>query len=89
MLLKEREEAKIVAEKLPVIKEIPVIDHELMKKLNDENSNLNVRWLGSLGLVVLSGCHCADLIFCNMFHYHGIFLCYMTGFSQLFRVENR
>ncbi|KZV21513.1 myosin-6-like, partial [Dorcoceras hygrometricum] len=40
MLLKEREAAKIAAEKIPVIQEIPVIDHELMKKLNEENSNL-------------------------------------------------
>ncbi|XP_073292332.1 myosin-6-like [Primulina huaijiensis] len=40
MLLKERETAKIAAEKIPVIQEIPVIDHELTKKLNNENINL-------------------------------------------------
>ncbi|EPS72869.1 hypothetical protein M569_01887, partial [Genlisea aurea] len=40
MLVKEREAAKTAAEKIPVIKEIPVIDHELMATLRTENENL-------------------------------------------------
>jgi myosin-5 len=39
-LVKEREEAKKVAEIAPVIKEVPVIDTELMNKLRDENDKL-------------------------------------------------
>lgn len=39
-LVKEREAAKIVAEIAPVIKEVPVIDTELMNKLRDENDKL-------------------------------------------------
>lgn len=42
-LVKEREEAKKVAEIAPVIKEVPVIDTELMNKLRDENDKLKVR----------------------------------------------
>lgn len=40
-LLKEREEAtKRAAEQVPVIQEIPVINHEMMDKLNAENEKL-------------------------------------------------
>ncbi|XBH65712.1 hypothetical protein VPH35_119269 [Triticum aestivum] len=39
-LVKEREAAKKVAEIEPVIKEVPVIDTELMNKLRDENDKL-------------------------------------------------
>uniref|UniRef100_A0A453Q2B9 Myosin motor domain-containing protein n=1 Tax=Aegilops tauschii subsp. strangulata TaxID=200361 RepID=A0A453Q2B9_AEGTS len=39
-LVKEREAAKKVAEIAPVIKEVPVIDTELMNKLRDENDKL-------------------------------------------------
>ncbi|CAM0943042.1 unnamed protein product [Alopecurus aequalis] len=39
-LVKEREAAKMVAEIAPVIKEVPVIDTELMNKLRDENDKL-------------------------------------------------
>uniref|UniRef100_A0A8I7BHT2 Uncharacterized protein n=2 Tax=Hordeum vulgare subsp. vulgare TaxID=112509 RepID=A0A8I7BHT2_HORVV len=39
-LVKEREESKKVAEIAPVIKEVPVIDTELMNKLRDENDKL-------------------------------------------------
>jgi myosin-5 len=42
-LVKEREAAKMVAEIAPVIKEVPVIDTELMNKLRDENDTLKVR----------------------------------------------
>ncbi|XP_051120458.1 myosin-6-like [Andrographis paniculata] len=40
MLLKEKEAAKIAAEQVPVIHEIPVVDHELMDKLSSENEKL-------------------------------------------------
>ncbi|KAF7081367.1 hypothetical protein CFC21_085317 [Triticum aestivum] len=39
-LVKEREAAKKVAKIAPVIKEVPVIDTELMNKLRDENDKL-------------------------------------------------
>ena len=42
-LVKEREAAKMVAEIAPVVKEVPVIDTELMDKLRDENDKLKVR----------------------------------------------
>jgi myosin V len=42
-LVQEREAAKKVAEIEPVIKEVPVIDTELMNKLRDENDKLKVR----------------------------------------------
>ncbi|WOL18254.1 myosin-8-like isoform X1 [Canna indica] len=42
LLVKEREVAKQAAEKVPVIKEVPVIDTVLMDKLRDENENLKV-----------------------------------------------
>jgi myosin-5 len=42
-LVKEREAAKKVAEIAPVIKEVPVVDTELMNKLRDENDKLKVR----------------------------------------------
>lgn len=44
MLLKEREAAKTAAEQVPVIQEIPVVDHEMMDKLNAENEKLKVSW---------------------------------------------
>ncbi|KAG8389131.1 hypothetical protein BUALT_Bualt02G0197300 [Buddleja alternifolia] len=40
MLLKEKEAAKTEAVEMPVIKEIPVIDHEMMDKLALENEKL-------------------------------------------------
>ncbi|KAL0459335.1 UNVERIFIED_CONTAM: Myosin-6, partial [Sesamum latifolium] len=40
MLLKEKEAAKLAAEQVPVIQEIPVIDHEMMDKLAAENEKL-------------------------------------------------
>lgn len=43
MLVQEREAAKKAAEVAPVIKEVPVIDTELMNKLRDENDKLKVR----------------------------------------------
>jgi hypothetical protein len=43
MLVQEREAPKKVAEIEPVIKEVPVIDTELMNKLRDENDKLKVR----------------------------------------------
>ncbi|KAL3620549.1 hypothetical protein CASFOL_035461 [Castilleja foliolosa] len=39
-LSKERESAKTAAKQVPVIKEIPVVDHEMMDKLNAENEKL-------------------------------------------------
>ena len=43
ILVQEREAAKKAAEIAPVIKEVPVIDTELMNKLRDENDKLKVR----------------------------------------------
>ncbi|KAF3617650.1 Myosin-14 [Capsicum annuum] len=40
MLVKERENAKRAAEQIPIVHEVPVIDHELMNKLSTENENL-------------------------------------------------
>lgn len=42
LLVKEREDAKKAAEVLPVIKEVPVIDTEMMNKLKVENETLKV-----------------------------------------------
>ncbi|EYU17957.1 hypothetical protein MIMGU_mgv1a000177mg [Erythranthe guttata] len=39
-LVKEREAAKTAAETIPVIQEVPVVDHELTEKLNAENAEL-------------------------------------------------
>ncbi|CAA0163333.1 unnamed protein product [Arabidopsis thaliana] len=40
LLIKEREVAKTVSEVLPIIKEVPVVDQELMEKLTNENEKL-------------------------------------------------
>ncbi|PHU13460.1 Myosin-14 [Capsicum chinense] len=40
MLVKERENAKMAAEKIPIIQEVPVVDHEMMNKLSIENEKL-------------------------------------------------
>ncbi|CAA0815254.1 Myosin-6 [Striga hermonthica] len=40
MLLKEREAAKMAAERAPVVQEIPVVDHEMTNKLSAENEKL-------------------------------------------------
>jgi len=42
LLIKEREVAKTVSEVLPIIKEVPVVDQELMEKLTNENEKLKV-----------------------------------------------
>jgi myosin-5 len=42
LLQKEREAAKREAEKVPVIQEVPVVDHPLMEKLTSENEQLKV-----------------------------------------------
>ena len=42
LLIKEREAAKEVSEVLPIIKEVPVVDQELMEKLTNENEKLKV-----------------------------------------------
>lgn len=41
-LAKERVAVKKAAEVEPIVKEVPVIDTELMDKLRDENENLKV-----------------------------------------------
>lgn len=51
MLQKEREVAKKAAEQIPVIQEIPVVDHELMNKLTSENEKLKVALLTSNNLL--------------------------------------
>jgi len=45
ILVQEREAAKKAAEIAPVIKEVPVVDTELMNKIRDENDKLKVREL--------------------------------------------
>ncbi|PON55539.1 Myosin [Trema orientale] len=40
MLEKEREATRRAAEKVPVVQEIPVVDHAMMEKLNNENEKL-------------------------------------------------
>ncbi|XP_031110719.1 myosin-6-like [Ipomoea triloba] len=40
MLLQEREVAKKAAEQIPIIKEVPIIDHEMMNKITAENEKL-------------------------------------------------
>lgn len=45
LLIKERETAKKVVETVPVIQEVPVVDHELTNKLTSENEKLKVRRL--------------------------------------------
>ncbi|KAG2260378.1 hypothetical protein Bca52824_079672 [Brassica carinata] len=40
LLIKDREAAKEVSEVLPIIKEVPVVDQELMEKLTNENEKL-------------------------------------------------
>ncbi|XP_015892138.2 myosin-6 isoform X2 [Ziziphus jujuba] len=42
LLEKGREDARRAAEKVPIIQEIPVIDHEMLEKLNSENEKLKV-----------------------------------------------
>lgn len=42
MLLQEREVAKKAAEQIPIIKEVPIIDHEMMNKITAENEKLKV-----------------------------------------------
>lgn len=42
LLIKEREASKQVSEVLPIIKEVPVVDQELMEKLTNENETLKV-----------------------------------------------
>ncbi|GKC71280.1 myosin 2, partial [Tanacetum coccineum] len=47
LLMKEREIVKTTIEKVPVIQEVPVVDHELMNKLTAENEKLKAL-VGSL-----------------------------------------
>lgn len=44
MFEKEREAARRAEEKVPIIQEVPVVDHALMEKLTNENEKLKVRW---------------------------------------------
>lgn len=43
LLMKEKEAAKEAAEKVPVIQEVSVIDHEMVNKLTAENEQLKVQ----------------------------------------------
>jgi myosin-5 len=45
MLEKECEAAKRAVEKVPVIQEVPVVDHVMLEKLSSENEKLKVMWL--------------------------------------------
>lgn len=67
MLVKEREAAKKAAEVAPVVKEVPVIDTELMNKLRDENDKLKVR-----------PDHILDSLFC-LPHWQGNAFSYFLG----------
>ena len=49
LLMKERETVKKAVEKVPVIQEVPVVDHELTNRLASENEKLKVRWLKFIG----------------------------------------
>ena len=49
MLVKEREAAIKVTEKVPVIQEVPVVDHVALEKLTIENEKLKVRRVDSQG----------------------------------------
>ncbi|KAK4363652.1 hypothetical protein RND71_018893 [Anisodus tanguticus] len=40
MLVKERKTAKSAAQKIPIMQEVPVVDHEMMNKLSVENEKL-------------------------------------------------
>lgn len=42
LLIKEREAAKVLPEVVPIIKEIAVVDNDLLSKLKDENEKLKV-----------------------------------------------
>lgn len=44
-LMKECEAAKMAAEQIPVIQEVPVVDHSLMDKITAENEKLKVKRL--------------------------------------------
>lgn len=44
-LMKEIEVAKKEAEKVPVVREVPVIDHAVVEKLTSENEKLKVNGL--------------------------------------------
>lgn len=43
LLIKEREAGKVLPEIVPIIKEIAVVDNDLLSKLKDENEKLKVR----------------------------------------------
>lgn len=42
-LMKEREASKKAAKQIPVIQEVPVVDHSLMDKITAENEKLKVK----------------------------------------------
>lgn len=44
MFEKEREAARRAEEKVPIIQEVPVVDHVMMEKLTNENEKLKVMW---------------------------------------------
>lgn len=45
MLEEEHEAAKSAAERTPIALEVPVVDQEMLEKLNSENEKLKVHWL--------------------------------------------
>lgn len=42
-LMKELEMARMEAEKVPVVQEVPVVDHAIVEKLTSENEKLKVK----------------------------------------------
>ena len=65
MLVKEREAAKKVAEKAPVIQEVPVVDQVALEKLNIENEKLKVRRVDSQGSKKSSPIITFEFVFAN------------------------
>lgn len=66
MLTKEREAAKKLVEKVPVVQEVPVVDNAMVEKLTTENKKLKVKEVDSKGslfsLMIPLSCICEDII---------------------------
>lgn len=52
LLTKECEAVKTAPEPMPIIQEVPVVDNELMDKLQEENETLKVSSLGTYLLCI-------------------------------------
>lgn len=72
LLIMEREAAEKEAVQIPVIQEVPVIDHEMVNKLTAENEELKVGshlwffWLRFLFFIVVTSADlCSWYLFCT------------------------